>query len=338
MGAGSLPMSDNSISILDGSTFLVSSLNGDIDARPDQPQGLFFKDMRHLSRWTLTINGTALDVLSTDSLEYYYAQHFCVPPTGTIYKNPTLSIVRRRFVGNGFVEQLTVLNHGAEEEKVELCLEFGADFCDLFEVKDALTKKGKYYQAARNRRQVLGYKREDFVRETLIKSTVSPTEETTDHFKFRLTLQPKSSWSTNFHVTPVTGETAHNPKFATEEGDTMRRNLRQWIDSAPTVTCHPEAARLYMRSLVDIAALRFRPDTLAGHSLPSAGLPWFMALFGRDSLITSYQMLPFSPELAATTLWALAATQGKKEVELTEEEPGRILHELRSGELTYFHE
>jgi glycogen debranching enzyme len=331
-------MSDNSISILDGSTFLVSSPNGDIDAKPDEPQGLFFKDMRHLSKWKLTINGTILDVLSTDSIEYYYAQHFCVPPTGTIYKNPSLSIVRRRFVGNGFVEDLTVLNHGSEEEKVELRLDFGADFCDLFEVKDALKKKGKFYRATRDGRQVLGYKRGDFVRETLILSSVSPAAEATDHFEFRLTLQPKSRWSTNFHVTPVTGKTVHHPKFATEEGDAMRRNLKQWLEEAPTVTCHPEAARLYMRSLVDIAALRFRPDTMPDHSLPAAGLPWFMALFGRDSLITSYQMLPFNSELASTTLRALADAQGKKEVELTEEEPGRILHELRFGELTHFHE
>jgi glycogen debranching enzyme len=331
-------MSGNSISILDGSTFLVSSANGDIDAKPDQPQGLFFKDTRHLSKWKLTVNGTTLDVLSTDSIEYYYAQHFCVPPTGTIYKNPTLSIVRRRFIGNGFVEDLAVINHGTQEEKVELRLEFGADFCDLFEVKDALKKKGKYHQSARKGHQVLSYKREGFVRETLISSTESPAAEAADHFEFRLTLQPKSSWSTNFHITPVTGETVHHPKFATDEGDAMRRNLKEWLDTAPTVTCHPEAGRLYSRSLIDIAALRFRPDTMAEHSLPAAGLPWFMALFGRDSLITSYQMLPFNSELAATTLRALADAQGKKEVELTEEEPGRILHELRFGELTYFHE
>jgi glycogen debranching enzyme len=331
-------VSDNNTSILDGSTFLVSSPNGDIDAKPDQPQGLFFKDTRHLSKWILSVKGITLDVLSTDSIEYYYAQHFCVPPTGTIYKNPTLSIVRRRFVGNGFVENLTVLNHGNEEEHVELRLDFGSDFCDLFEVKDVLQKKGKYYHAARSGHQVLGYKREGFVRETLIRSTVSPAVEATDYFEFRVTVQPKSLWSTILQVTPVTGKTEHHPKFATEEGDAMRRNLKEWIDAAPTVTCHPAAARLYMRSLVDIAALRFRPDTLAKHCLPAAGLPWFMALFGRDSLITSYQMLPFSSELAATTLRALAEAQGTKEVELTEEEPGRILHELRFGELTCFHE
>ena len=252
-------MSDNTISTLDGSTFLVSNPNGDIDARPDQPEGLFFKDTRHLSKWLLTINGIALDVLSTDSIEYYYAQHFCIPPTGTIYKNPTLSLVRRRFVGNGFVEDLTVLNHGSEVENIELRVDFGCDFCDLFEVKDALKKKGAYYQATRGGRQVLGYKREDWVRETLIGSTVSPTEETPDHLTFRFALLPKSLWTTNFHVTPVTGKTVHNPKFATEEGDAMRRNLKDWIDTAPTVTCHP----------LDRPPLHARPDGHCGTSLSS---------------------------------------------------------------------
>lgn len=86
-GLGPFSVSDDTIRILDGSTFLVSSPNGDIEARPDQPHGLFYKDMRHLSRWKLTIQGRPLDVLSTDAVEYYYAQHFSVPPPGSIYKD-----------------------------------------------------------------------------------------------------------------------------------------------------------------------------------------------------------------------------------------------------------
>jgi len=331
-------MSNNTISILDGSTFVVSSANGDIDAGPNQPDGFFYKDMRHLSKWKLTVNGVQLDVLSTDPTEYYYSQHFCVPPTGTIYENPTISVVRRRFVGDGFVEDLTVLNHGAETQELQLRLDIGCDFADLFEVKDALQKKGEFYQAFRERRLVLGYRRESFVRETLISSTTPVTEATANNVIFRITLPAKSSWNTKLHVTPVTGETAHAPKFATAAGKAMREDLSEWIVKAPTVTCHPEAVRLYMRNLVDIAALRFRPDTMPESSLPAAGLPWFMALFGRDSIITSYELLPFAPELASTTLRALADSQGKKEVELTEEEPGRILHELRFGELTHFRE
>ena len=330
-------MSDNTISILQGSTFLVSSPNGDIDAGPNQPQGLFYKDMRHLSKWKLSIEGIALDVLSADANEYYYAQHFCVPPSGTIYKNPTIAIVRRRFITDGFVEDVTVLNHGAEAEEVELRLEIGCDFADLFEVKDALAKKGEFYQKVQDRRLVLGYRRESFVRETLIGSTTPVTEETVDKLVFRITLQPKSCWNTKFHVTPMTSESVQGP-IVLGSGNTIRRDLKQWLEQAPSVTCHPEAMRVYGRNLIDIAALRFYPDTMPQHSLPAAGLPWFMALFGRDSLITSYEMLPFAPELAATTLRALAETQGKKEVELTEEEPGRILHELRFGELTHFQE
>jgi glycogen debranching enzyme len=326
------------VSILDGSTFLVASPNGDIEAGPDQPHGLFFKDMRHLSKWKLTMKGIPLEVLSTDAVEYYYAQHFCVPPTGTIYKNPSISVVRRRYVGNGFVEQLTVLNHGLEAEEIELRLDVGADFADLFEVKDALRKKGKLYREARNRQLVLGYRRDGFVRETIISSSVWVNDLDSDGAVFRFTLQPKATWSVKLNVTPVVGKTSYHPKFSTEAGAAIRESLKQWIEQAPTVTCHPEAVRLYMRSLVDVAALRFRPDTMPDRSLPAAGLPWFMALFGRDSLITSYQMLPFSSELAATTLQALANSQGKKVVELTEEEPGRILHELRFGEMTHFRE
>jgi len=330
-------MSDNNISILDGSTFLVSSPNGDIEAAPNAPQGLFYKDMRHLSKWKLTVEGLSLSVLSADANEYYFAQHFCIPPTGTIYKNPTISIVRRRSVAEGFVEELTVLNHGTEAEELELRLEVGCDFADLFEVKDALAKKGEFYQKIRDRRLILGYRRGSFVRETMIGSTTRATEETVNSLVFRITLQPKSSWTTKFYVTPLMGETMQAAP-AKDRGTAIREGLKEWLEQAPSVTCHPEAERIYARNLVDIAALRFRPDNMPDDSLPAAGLPWFMAVFGRDSLITSYQMLPFAPELAKTTLHALAASQGKQEVELTEEEPGRILHELRFGELTHFRE
>jgi glycogen debranching enzyme len=331
-------MSDNTISILDGSTFLVSSANGDIEARRDQAQGLFYKDMRHLSKWKLTLQGTTLDVLSTDAVEPYYSQHFCVPPTGTIYKNPYISIIRQRFIGDGFVEDLTVLNHGTESQEVELRVDAAADFADLFEVKDDLKKKGELYSELREGHLVLGYRRDNFVRETILSSSVPVTDADLNGAVFRFIVQPKSRWNVKLNVTPVTGEIRHRPKFSTAAGTEMRRDLKNWITQAPNVTCHPETVRLYARSLVDLAALRFRPETMPQHSLPAAGLPWFMALFGRDSLITSYQMLPFSSDLAATTLRALADAQGTKEEMLTEEEPGRILHELRFGELTYFHE
>ncbi|MGZ4311088.1 MAG: amylo-alpha-1,6-glucosidase, partial [Solirubrobacteraceae bacterium] len=96
----------------------------------------------------------------------------------------------------------------------------------------------------------------------------------------------------------------------------------------------PALLRTYRASLSDLGALRMHPDLADDATLPAAGLPWFMALFGRDSLITSFQALPYLPELAATTLRALAARQAKARDDFHEQEPGKILHELRFGELT----
>jgi glycogen debranching enzyme len=94
----------------------------------------------------------------------------------------------------------------------------------------------------------------------------------------------------------------------------------------------------YRRSLVDLAALRFETRTMPGRALPAAGLPWFMTMFGRDSIFTSLQALPFAPELAATTLRALGERQGTRVDDFRDEDPGRILHEMRFGEMTAFEE
>ena len=112
-------------------------------------------------------------------------------------------------------------------------------------------------------------------------------------------------------------------------------DLAEWFADAPQLRTDWEPlARVYRRSLSDLAALRDYPDGQDGASLPAAGLPWFMALFGRDSLITSYQALPFAPGLARTTLRTLAARQARADDPFRDAEPGKILHELRFGELT----
>src|SRR5919204_4343978 len=132
----------DTISILDGSTFVVSDRRGDIDAGPDQPHGLFHKDTRFLSRWLLTVNGHRPNVLSTDDVDYFAAQFFLVPPTGTIYKNPYLSVVRKRFVGDGFHEDITVFNHDSDPAEVEVRLEAGACLPPPFGGKEAPAQKG----------------------------------------------------------------------------------------------------------------------------------------------------------------------------------------------------
>lgn len=334
-------MTGETISILDGSTFVVSDRRGDIDADPDQPHGLFFRDTRFLSRWRLTVDGKAPDVLSTDDSDYHAAQFFLAPRTGTIYKNPHLSLFRRRLVGEGIHEDLTVLNHDAKPAELELRLEAAADFADLFEVKDALRKKGELYRELRGAELVLGYRRDGFVRETLISATAPQAELDEDGLRFKVRIEPYSQWETCIHVVPRVdrGCVVKYGHSAAAAKPNMEKSLDDWLADAPKLGCDWDPLQhIYRQSLIDLAALRFYPDPDSGDSLPAAGLPWFMALFGRDSLVASYQALPFVPELAETTLRTLAARQGTKVDDFRDEEPGKILHELRFGELTLFGE
>jgi glycogen debranching enzyme len=117
----------------------------------------------------------------------------------------------------------------------------------------------------------------------------------------------------------------------------MLDDLHQWMSAAPSLSCDWDSVcATYKRSLVDLAALRFSPAVAGTNSLPAAGLPWFMTMFGRDSILTSLQALPFVPELAATTLRVLGNWQGTRSDDFRDEDPGRIPHELRYGELTAF--
>ena len=334
-------MAGETVSILDGSTFVVSDRRGDIDAGPDQPHGLFFRDTRFLSKWILTLQGRPLQVLSTDDVDYFSAQFFLYPPTGTIYKNPELSVIRQRTVGDGMHEDVILLNHSGDTVAVDVRLEADSDFADLFEVKDALKKKGERYHEAREGSLILGYRRDDFVRETAIVPSMEAVIDESG-LAFRVEIPPHGEWQTCIDATPVAGSA---PPIRHGHGSTgdpkphMKLSLREWLDQAPELeSSWDKLGHIYWRSLVDLAALRFYPEILPEASVPAAGLPWFMALFGRDSLLTSYQALPFAPELAETTLRVLAARQGTQIDDFRDEEPGKILHELRVGELVHFGE
>ena len=115
--------------------------------------------------------------------------------------------------------------------------------------------------------------------------------------------------------------------------------MEKWLADAPRLECDSDSLKAtYHRSLVDLAALRFSPITAGSRSLPAAGLPWFMTMFGRDSIFTCLQSLPFAPQLAATTLRELGMRQGTRIDDFRDEDPGRILHEMRYGEMTAFEE
>ena len=333
-------MSDGSVKILDGNTFVVSDTRGDIEASLTDPTGLFSYDTRFLSKWVLTINGERMNPLSVDDLEYFESRFFLVPGTGTVYVDAKLSVIRRRAVGNGFHEELTILNHADEPVDLRIRLDAGCDFADLFEVKDALKKKGAYSARATGGKLVLAYRRGTFGRSTVITSSQRARVDK-NGLGFKIRIGPHGKWSTELDVaTEALGfEEMRRTEDAARSRRRMRQNLARWIDQAPRLESDREPLKAtYRRSLVDLAALRFSPQVAGGRSLPAAGLPWFMTMFGRDSILTSLQALPFTSELAATTLRALGDWQGLSVNDFRDEDPGRILHEMRYGELTAFEE
>ena len=342
-------MSDRLVQILEGNTFVVSDDRGDIQASLTDPTGLFSFDTRFLSRWVLTVNRQQLSALSTDDLQYFQTRFFLVPGSGTVYIDATLSVIREREVApDGFREELRVFNHDNSPVDLAIRIDAASDFADLFEVKDALKKKGDYHAKVAGNSLILGYRRDTYARETWISST-APADIDERGLSFQITVPGHGEWHTELDVVAAQGGLdGSTPAPVRVRGQAQgtrhvrrdqARGLEKWLQRAPSVECDWEAVEhIYRRCMTDLAALRFSTLTMPGRSLPAAGLPWFMTIFGRDSIFTSLQALPFTSELASTTLLALAERQGTRIDDFRDEDPGRILHELRYGELTAFEE
>jgi glycogen debranching enzyme len=337
-------MNDDLVKILDGNTFVVSDSRGDIEASLTDPTGLFSFDSRFLSTWILTVDGQRLNPLSVDDLQYFETRFFLVPGTGTVYVDAKLSVIRQRAVGDGFHEELTILNHDEEPVDLTVRIDVGSDFADLFEVKDALKKKGTYSTRIEKGRLLLAYERDSFIRGTAI-SASAPAKLDENGLTFAVHIEPHDVWTTDLAVATTSSATGRfaRPKYLRGERrarPNMGTSLERWLEDAPRLECDwAPLKQIYRRSLVDLAALRFSPPvTGRGRSLPAAGLPWFMTMFGRDSIFTSLQALPFTPELGATTIRALGDLQSWRTDDFRDADPGRILHELRYGELTAFEE
>ncbi|MEH1102361.1 amylo-alpha-1,6-glucosidase [Micromonospora sp. CPCC 205561] len=336
-------MADGQVGILDGTTFMVCDRAGDIVPSPDTPLGLFAHDTRLLSKWVLTIDGERLSTLAIDDIHYFENRFYLVPGRQDVYVNSTLSVRRVHTLDSGLHEDLSIVNHDGRPVDLTVRVEVDADFADVFEVKDATArKKGRHYRRVEAGRLVIGYERERYRRETIVSAT-TPVEPDDDGLTLAVHLEPYGSWRTRLTAEPDLPmprglERLTIPGRAGRPRDKERR-LRDRLAEAPRLETGFEPLRgAYRRSLIDLAALRFSPFLAEDRSVPAAGLPWFMSLFGRDSIFTSLQALPFAPDLAATTLQVLALRQGSRVDDFREEEPGRILHEMRYGEMSVFEE
>jgi glycogen debranching enzyme len=325
-------LADEATTLLAGTTFCVSGSSGDID--PDHAQGLFVDDTRIVSKWRLHVDGGPVAPLAAIPAEPYETTFVgrAAPRPGRA--DSTLVVERRRLVGAGMREDITLRNFSGEAAGVQVLLEVDADFADVFEVKGR-----QYARAGRVSRQAIGdnlllwLERAGNRRGARI--SARGADATSGGLTFNAVVPAHGTWSATVAVLPSLAETELEAAFPIDrpvETAPVAKRMLTWRQRAAEIsTGSGDLFEALVHSERDLGALRIVDPDHPDDDVVAAGAPWFMALFGRDSLITSWMALPFAPTLAIGTLRTLARLQGRKSDPITEEEPGRILHEVRLG-------
>ena len=320
------------VTLIESQTFCISAASGDID--PERPQGLFMLDRRVLSRWALLVNGHPTETLAV-GLEEPYAAVFVNrghPRSGNA--DADVVVFRRRHVGRGMRECLEVTNHGIEKAAVVIELRAEVDFADIFAVKEQRCERSAVSPVTAGTSMRFDDPAGDEARAVTIDFSEAP--EIGDGLaRWELDLAPGQTWELCCQVALTVAGEAIDPRFTCggdDRGAQPAVSLERWRAAMPTVDSDNAVFTATVhRSGEDLGALQiFDPDR-PGQPVLAAGAPWFMTVFGRDSLLTAWMALIADPQLARGVLDTLARFQGEDVVPQTEEEPGKILHEIRFG-------
>ena len=327
--------------ILEGSTFCVSDERGDID---EPVQGFFASDTRFLSRWVLTINGARPLSLSSDKVDYFSGAFYLRNPVVGGLGPDEISIGRSRFVGDGMQEHIVVENHARRPVEFELALEVGSDFADIFSVKAYDYALGDPAHAPPLPDLVQPEFEQDDNQFILADDSACLTQVVLSErgevdggtVRYRIALAPRTSWRLRVDVIPASDGLRTAPSRVERTfGDELTRvrdSLAAWELRVPQLRASwDQLMHSFAQSVADLASLRMDEDPRLPGQLPAAGMPWFMTVFGRDTLITCLQTLLFGPELAHNALRVLAELQATEDDADTDAEPGKIVHEVRHG-------
>ncbi|MFC7549174.1 glycogen debranching N-terminal domain-containing protein [Plantactinospora sp. GCM10030261] len=338
-------MDPNTVNLIDGNLWVLSDRTGDIRAAENSSMGMYSFDMRHLSQWELTLNGERLHPLSVDDLSHFEARFFLVPGAATHYVDAAVSVIRHRWVGASFDEELAVLNHANEPASFRIRIDMSSDFADTVWLRlgEHGPRVGHTYAAVQDGHLRLTYERETFVRETIVSSSEPATVDERG-MTFDVTVPPHSGWRTGLHVEAVLrGARGRDVRasLAAHKGRErvqIRQELDDWIDEGPRLNSDSSSLRdTYRQSMIDLCTLRYSPLS-SPLRLPMAGMPWYMTLFGRDALFTCLQTVPLLPSLSQATLVSLATAHGTVRNDFRGEEPGKVIYEIRYGESGAFEE
>jgi glycogen debranching enzyme len=336
------------ITINQGHGVLVTDRDGQI-AFPSK-MGLYFFDTRLISNWTIRANGTPWQLLNSGNLFHYAARIFLTNPAivteqGTIPAH-TLQLAISRSIDGGMHEDIDIVNHGMEPVRFNLEIMVRSDFADLFEVKSGnIVRRGRiatqWSESMESLRSI--YRNKDFCRELSVaaKRNESVPVYANGRISFEVSLGPAQAWHTCLLYELGDGKVrakAPDECIIDVKRSKVGRRLENWQNTVLKIeTSDQEFHRLFMQAVEDMASLRL-PIEGAEHLefVPAAGVPWFVALFGRDSLIVSLQNALVYPDFARGALDILGARQASRRDDFRDAEPGKILHELRFGELAHF--
>ncbi|MGK3957552.1 glycogen debranching N-terminal domain-containing protein [Arthrobacter sp. R4] len=324
------PLGAGTVTLVEGSCFCISLPNGDI--RPEDPHGLFVNDTRILSGWCLSVDSQPLESLAAEMKEPYRALFVDRVPRTDGYADSSLIVERVREVGAGIQEQISVHNYSAAPAECVIALKVEADFADLFEVKEARIRRRwdetrEVYGGALTVRAAWQDVRKGM-------AVQAPGADiSADAVTYRVSVPAHGQWSTVLTVLPSIGGAISSTAFVHLDGDGLSprdRRRREWVAKIPVLLMgNRSIERTLRRSYDDLGALRIEDPNHPERVVVAAGAPWFMTLFGRDSLWASQMALPVDPSLALGTLQTLADRQGLVVDPVSEEEPGKILHEVR---------
>ena len=337
------------IAIHQAQTVLLTEPDGQVNW--PSTSGLYFRDTRVISAWAIYADGEPWDLLNGGGVAPHAARIFqtnraFVSEDGPIAAR-TLGLMIGRHIQGGLHEDIDVTNNGLNPLRFNLEIAIRADFADIFEVKrGGIVRRGRITTAWSEKRQALRftYRNKDFGREVIVRigdGTGEPAVSANGRLSFNIALKSGQAWHRCLIYDLVDGEKhIRAPRECSYSSSTSdhANKMDEWQRTVLKInTSNEEFYRCYNQGIQDMAALRL-PLQGTDHMVfvPAAGLPWFVALFGRDTLIVSLQTMIVYPEFAAGTLEVLGQYQATKRDDYRDAEPGKILHELRYGELAHF--
>ena len=324
-----------------GNAFCVARRDGELPGG-DHPLGVFVEDCRHLRTHALRLNGVAPRLLVASDEAGDASTHELTNPALPLADGGTLPLqalrirLERRIRPDGLDETVLLRSHHHEPVELELELQLDADFVPMLELRGMTSPARRTVRRSAEgstlRLSCVGA--DGWTRRTIV--TCEGAEADEGRLRARVRLEPRASHTLSLSCRFAASAPAeHEPAPpAVRRGAGARQaaaDADAWLAGRTRVETGDELVdRVLRRSLLD---LRLLVSDLGGQPYLAAGVPWYATLFGRDSLVTAMQVLAFDAELAAGTLRLLAARQGTRRDDRHDEQPGKILHELRLGEV-----